>query len=378
VVTVRTIADEEFRARVGWEEDIRRTFADTSDVFEEAASVRFEVVETLAWESDDEADFHALHDAVAEVGPGEAELVVGVTAQYGASERTTEDRYHQGGSALWFGPSLLVVGGYPQVTGGSRVPLDTLVHELGHAFGAWHTEHVRDIMHRSSKSFPPTFGPASREAIRLLRGYDFRATVVQVRPPALERLAELYRADHHWSTPFPILNTLYHSAWEALDGEDPGRAIEFCRRGFEIERTLDVGTAELSAYGRAIAARAHLLRDEPEQALLLAREARELSNSVTYVMLIAGAAHAAGDLTQAKDMLRAAAEYLGGQGAEGARDESKARACLAAILSEEGRRHDALAEMGRARRALARAPDVTAEELAELDRKLAETRADAE
>lgn len=147
-VTVRIYVDEEERATTEvWKKRLTERIDAASAIFEKYCHVRFKVVETGTWPSDNAAeDFQAsLKDFERMVTAHPADLAIGFTSQYADLQAGSE----LGGTRAPFHPYVLIREGSVRIAEPEK--LEVLVHELGHYLGATHSPELTSVM-RPSKS----------------------------------------------------------------------------------------------------------------------------------------------------------------------------------------------------------------------------------
>ncbi|HEV3006764.1 MAG TPA: hypothetical protein VGX78_20000, partial [Pirellulales bacterium] len=138
MATVRVkllVDDDERAARPRWEERLRNRMRAASTLFERYAHVRFEVVATDRWKSDER--LQELDEAWKEfeelVDPKPADLAIGFTSQQELSTGCAPSAGERGALK----PHLLIREWSEHATEPER--FEHLVHELGHYLGAAHS-----------------------------------------------------------------------------------------------------------------------------------------------------------------------------------------------------------------------------------------------
>jgi hypothetical protein len=186
-VRVKLLVDDDERAsRSRWEERLRNRLQAASIVFERYAQVRFEVVATDRWKSDER--LQELDDAVKEfenlVEVKPADLAIGFTSQQELSTGCAPLVGDRGALK----PHLLIREWSEHATEPER--LEHLVHELGHYLGAAHSPEPDSV-------FRPMLGDGQARR----RGYRIRFDPVNtlamclvgeaLRTPPIRGLADL-------------------------------------------------------------------------------------------------------------------------------------------------------------------------------------------
>lgn len=140
-VTVRIYVDEEERL-TNWQDRLKKRIEAASAIFEKSCHVRFKVVATGTWPSDDSAEnFQAsLKNFERMVTAHPAELAIGFSSQYTDNKPGTE----LGGTRAPFHPYILIREGSRRISEPEK--LEVLVHELGHYLGATHSPEPTSVM----------------------------------------------------------------------------------------------------------------------------------------------------------------------------------------------------------------------------------------
>lgn len=136
------VDDEEVQNEATWKERIRARLAAASEIFEPTARLRFEIVATERWDSDDATtDFtQSLTEFEAETTPEPGWIAIGFTSQYNQPQGATK----LGGTRGPFHRHLLMRE-WPQHVS-ERERLEVLVHELGHVLGCAHSPEQDSVM----------------------------------------------------------------------------------------------------------------------------------------------------------------------------------------------------------------------------------------
>jgi len=174
-VTVRAVADENYRAAPGWDAMLRRTIQSVSDIYERNFQIRLVVRDVVPWTIGSGVSIDRMLARVrAEVSTGPADVLV-----LFAAERC--ERLTYGFAYLMGRYALVQTACIDTAVLSNTVPEGVLSHELAHLFGAFHPAAGRSdtVM---------VGGPADRfddqttRVVRLMRGYDFTRGVLALDP----------------------------------------------------------------------------------------------------------------------------------------------------------------------------------------------------
>lgn len=162
------VDDEEPAVRRLWEERLGTRLAEASAIFEHHCRLRFKVVATGTWESDDgvtdfELSMREFEKKVAR--PPGVRLVIGFTSQY----QVPKGRTHLGGTRGPLHSHILIREWSQHISYTER--LEVLVHELGHVFGAAHSADQNSVMR-------PVVGDRRSRARSFRIGFDPVNTLV--------------------------------------------------------------------------------------------------------------------------------------------------------------------------------------------------------
>jgi len=158
MVRVAVAADDDYRARTGWQERAEAALVEAGTAFGDFG-ITFKIVEFLDWESESaDHDVAALQNEMsAEVVSSRAELIVGFA---GATGGRGNRHFIRLGHSDTPGRHLLV-----SERAGRDLSL-VLRHELGHAFGLPHVSHTVSVMNEGVESGRTRFDTLSAAILR--------------------------------------------------------------------------------------------------------------------------------------------------------------------------------------------------------------------
>ena len=165
------VDDEEMAVEKIWQERLRKRVDRASEILSKYVRVRLVVNQFGTWDSSDAVrDFPtALAEFEREAQRGPAQIAIGFSSQF----HLRRGRNNLGGIRGPMSPFILVRETAPNVTEPER--LEVLVHELGHFFGAAHSERPDSVMRpvladgRSrSRAFEIDFDPQNARIIQLV------------------------------------------------------------------------------------------------------------------------------------------------------------------------------------------------------------------
>lgn len=233
LVPVKILVDDDEPATQRlWEQRLRARVEAASKIFEKYCRVRFEVVATGTWESDDQLlDMNAaLTEFVRSVSPGPAQLAIGFTGQHQLEPGPT----HLGSTRGALQSHLLIREWHQGVSEAER--LEVLVHEMGHFLGAAHSPSPASVMR-------PVLGDqqARRQQFRLR--FDAINTLIMCHVAEDIRRGVPYRLSE---TTVPRLAQLYNVLREVFP-EDPAAGEMHRQLGIAAKASLAQAVAEIVA-----------------------------------------------------------------------------------------------------------------------------------
>ncbi len=252
------IADATYRQVVDdWRERIRQTVAGASKYYEANIRVRLELDEIRAW------DYRGLADDVQgrvkrvfQVSPGSSDLLIAFVG-LGDYYRTDEKTFLTGhlGSGFPFGQHLLVTGNDDFHV---NREIAVLIHELAHAFGAFHVTDRQSLMQPGYDDAPLRdvltaqlpLDAVSMEIIGLTREVDFRSGVASLDAATQRRIKHLafwhrHPAEAHAMSPIALGHayqfdrSVAQAIAEAAQSPSSSPADDSLRAGDRVEVTAE-------------------------------------------------------------------------------------------------------------------------------------------
>ncbi len=208
VLTLRVVAEEMYRARPGWEAELRRTVRTVSDIYERSFQIRFQIQDVVPWTIGPGVPLATiLHRLHREVPIGSADALVGF-----AAERC--EGLHYGVTQLFGRVAMVQTACLDTAILSNTTAEAVLSHEMAHLFGAFHPG-------PSGAGSVMRYGPADRfdgqnlRIIRLMRARDFAAGVQGVDAAQRRAWTAIYAEGHASDEPNPLAGAIAN-AGEAL------------------------------------------------------------------------------------------------------------------------------------------------------------------
>ncbi len=215
VLTLRVVAEEMYRARPGWEAELRRTVKTVSDIYERSFQIRFQIQEVVPWTIGPAVPLQTIMTRLhREMAVGAADVLVGF-----AAERCEGLHY---GVAQLFGRVAMVQSGCLDTAILSHTgPEVVLSHEIAHLFGAFHPG-------PSGAGSVMRYGPADRfdsqnaRIVRMMRARDFTTGVRGVDEAMRQAWSAIYAEGHASDEPNPLAGAIANAgAALAAEGKMP-------------------------------------------------------------------------------------------------------------------------------------------------------------
>lgn len=201
VLTLRVVAEEMYRARPGWDAELRRTVKTVSDIYEQNFRIRFQIQDVVPWTIGPAVPLRTIMNRLRrEMTIGSADVLVGF-----AAERCEGLHY---GVAQLFGRVAMVQTGCLDTAILSNTTAEAVLsHEIGHLFGAFHPG-------PSGAGSVMRYGPADRfdsqnaRIIRMMRARDFTTGVRGVDPAIRQTWSAIYAEGHASDEPNPLAGAI--------------------------------------------------------------------------------------------------------------------------------------------------------------------------
>lgn len=201
VVTLRVVAEEMYRARPGWEAELRRTVKTVSDIYERSFQIRFQIQDVVPWTIGPAVPLQTILERLhGEVPIGAADVLVGF-----AAERCEGLRY---GVTQLFGRVVMVQTSCLDTAILSNTTAEAVLsHEMAHVFGAFHpgVAGAGTVMR---------YGPADRfdgqslRVVRMMRTRDFAKGVQGVDAAQRQAWLAIYAEGHASDEPNPLAGAI--------------------------------------------------------------------------------------------------------------------------------------------------------------------------
>ncbi|RKY88249.1 hypothetical protein DRQ09_03155, partial [candidate division KSB1 bacterium] len=194
IIEVTAAADEEFRSQYNWIEEIRNRMEFVSKVFEQEVGIRFNVIHFRKWNSDNSINIMQLliRELKKNIPKEGSDIVIGFTSQYSKNFSGDYDDYIAG-LAYSFQDYVLIRTVRSENWNRLR-KYQSIIHELGHLFGAVHVKDVSSIMHNPIVSLRAMkFDKYNKQIIKITKKRDFNKGIESLSRNDIERLINLYQ-----------------------------------------------------------------------------------------------------------------------------------------------------------------------------------------
>lgn len=233
IIKVRAAADQEFRKRPDWQNIIQKRMKTVSDLFEKNFDIRFELIDTVPWDSPrfvkgdkSEANVHMFRDIfINSVSLADAEIAVGFSGRDFGEELGVGSLYS----------THAIISDFGNENGEKeREAVTTTVHEVCHLFGMFDVADENSVMN-------PTPGDNIKvdnytlRYIRLIRRFDFSKGIDSLDSDIIKKTTAIFAEGHHHE-----------------QGTCPPLAVAHQFRGWDLENKGKIDEA-IKDYREAIA-----------------------------------------------------------------------------------------------------------------------------
>ena len=222
VLQLSIAADEEFRARPGWEKVVRQRVANVSAVWERQFGIRWEVAVVNPWNSDNNAEAEVLRRSLRGATPGPSTLLLGISCQQ-----------HSGYSLGFTAPftKVLVVYDFPQLSEADNAAI--LCHQFARLFGAWEVPGSDSVMNLRPTTLQ--FDTQTAEVVRLTKDVDFDAGITGLDTAIAEKIRRMYAAGKGDPAKNPIYLAHARAGEELLGARSTEAALTELRKASEMD-----------------------------------------------------------------------------------------------------------------------------------------------
>ncbi|HOW59990.1 MAG TPA: tetratricopeptide repeat protein [Candidatus Omnitrophota bacterium] len=181
-----------FRAQPNWRSEFEQRLAYVSRIFESEFKVRFVPVKWYEWSvaTEREEPRVLMEDLMSRFPLTDVDIMIGLTSVKNDPKQSIRDPHTIGQARPLSGYLVLR---YPMSRLFKVQEQTVLAHEIGHLFGAIHTNDPSDIMFPvMNKQLPSRFDRENDEIIMETRDIDFRKGVEALSKPAIQKLLGSY------------------------------------------------------------------------------------------------------------------------------------------------------------------------------------------
>ena len=243
-LNIGVAVSREFKNQKGWKRTFERRLKYAARIFKREFKLNMRVTKYWDWRiSGEKQDIRTLADLLMNEFPlGSNDIIIGLTVFPDADELVDVRDLEKIGLARPFSGYLVLR--YP-LTDLFKVQQETvLIHELGHLFGAVHTNEQNTIMAPVVKYHIPTaFDSENREIISMTRGIDFKKGFKTLGAATIQRLVDAYTRLMTNKQPFEFYYTLGYFYLKGGQFEDALKAWEKASKskGYNSLMEYDLG-----------------------------------------------------------------------------------------------------------------------------------------
>ena len=192
IVKIKLVTDEEFKQfHLDGENYAKSVLTSASEVLEKVGKVRLVIADAGTWKSPDEAEgiFVMVSALQEQVSLGNTDMVIGFLAQPPGAREIALRRV-EGGIASIFERYALI----REPQGGKECFVESVIHEIGHAFGLQHVKDDGSFMRPATSPNPIfTLDQVNTDVLQITRTVDLAKGMDDVSDEKLDKLTALYQ-----------------------------------------------------------------------------------------------------------------------------------------------------------------------------------------
>jgi Metallo-peptidase family M12 len=214
--------DDAINAKPGGTDRIRNRVAFASKAYEESFNIKFEVRSVVTWNPQPNSDdFPTLREQLKrDLKEQFSGIVVGYMSNPKAYLKSKLD-----GLSSSFERTILLYNN-PDET--ETTLASALAHEIGHCFGAWHSNDETSIMYGAANE-SMNFDPQITSVVCLTRTFDFDLDVTQLGAETEKKISAIYEGHHPMNDPHmynPVAYAYGNIGGQSFQSNDYERAEE--------------------------------------------------------------------------------------------------------------------------------------------------------
>ena len=223
VITVAAFGDEEFRNSSAWSLFIESHMRDISKFYDSLYGIQLKLTSINEWKSPDNASelIELLDDLKRFSAPCTTDIVLGFSLQAPSRLEKQNKVDFNIGMATLFGSELVVRFSISEIKNDAYVRR-TLIHEIAHLFGAFHSEDTTTIMKAYSDGPLPrlVFDEQTFQMIQLLKLFPFCVGILCLDTTAHRLVSNIFEEGHFRGEQNPIASALQEKAMDYLERKD--------------------------------------------------------------------------------------------------------------------------------------------------------------